>query len=361
MNKIVFLLPSLKTGGGTRVFIELASQLVKDREVTICAPNNSDDNHAFFIHKDIKIKQIGDRKERNLGKLINLLKTVLWVRKQEGLILFADPLSSILAFLFPSNRSFRFIQADDYRLYDDRFLIRNIILLKAYKWLIKQSYQYRCKYIFNSEFTYNCFIRDSKRSDVPFSLVHPALNHEIFNADSNKSVKESGITIGTIARKHPMKGFSTFIDAWKLLPENVKSKISNVIVISHDNLEEFDLSEFEMIVPSNDKEIVDYLKNTDVFISNSWWEGFGLPPLEAMACGCSVITSASGGVNEYAVDQENCLMYPPKDVDALVCQIESLVNSFELRKKIADNAILVADKFTWENSCLQIKSIIDND
>ncbi len=50
-----------------------------------------------------------------------------------------------------------------------------------------------------------------------------------------------------------------------------------------------------------------------IFISTSWWEGFGLPSLEAMACGCALILTDAGGVNEYAIANENCLMYEPKN------------------------------------------------
>lgn len=60
-------------------------------------------------------------------------------------------------------------------------------------------------------------------------------------------------------------------------------------------------------------EIAYYMNLSHIFISTSWWEGFGLPPLEAMACGCAVILSNSGGVNEYAQLDDNCLMFDPRN------------------------------------------------
>jgi len=65
--------------------------------------------------------------------------------------------------------------------------------------------------------------------------------------------------------------------------------IDNVFIISHDDLSEFNLKNVKCIKPKNDKEIAFYMNKSHIFISTSWWEGFGLPPLEAMACGCAVI------------------------------------------------------------------------
>jgi glycosyltransferase involved in cell wall biosynthesis len=74
----------------------------------------------------------------------------------------------------------------------------------------------------------------------------------------------------------------------------------------------------------------------DLFVFSSRGEGFGLPALEAMACGCAVITTDSGGVRQFASDAQNCLMTSPNDAQALAHAIESLVHDAECRKALAD-------------------------
>ena len=67
-----------------------------------------------------------------------------------------------------------------------------------------------------------------------------------------------------------------------------------------------------------------FLSSIDVFVFPSRVEGFGLPPLEAMACGAAVVLTDSGGVREYARHDENCLLVAPGDIAAMARAIDEL-------------------------------------
>ena len=110
---------------------------------------------------------------------------------------------------------------------------------------------------------------------------------------------------------------------------------------------------------AGEEDIATACGSSDIFISTSWWEGFGLPPLEAMACGCAVICSNSGGVNEFVVTGENCLTFEPKDEDALIKAIMRLANDEALRKSLALHGVETAEKFRWEESAKQMLSVIN--
>ncbi len=69
-------------------------------------------------------------------------------------------------------------------------------------------------------------------------------------------------------------------------------------------------------------DVVSFMAYLDVFVFPSFVEGFGLPPLEAMACGAAVVTADAGGVREYTRDGENCLVVAPGDVDATAHAIQ---------------------------------------
>ena len=78
---------------------------------------------------------------------------------------------------------------------------------------------------------------------------------------------------------------------------------------------------------------------TQVFICTSVEEGFGLPGLEAMACGCALASSSYKGVLEYAVDGVNALLSPVKDVNYMVDNVVKLFENEELRNVISQNGV----------------------
>lgn len=358
MEKICFITPQFKTGGGNRVFIELANQLVKKNKVEIIYPNNSLEKNTFIVDKDVDILPIGKYFNSNILKLLNLFYTLFWIRKNKKnyKLIITDPIMSIFYFILPLRNTFRFIQADDYRLFDDREIIKNIFVLNIYKILTKISYKSKnIRYIFNSRYVYEKFLKERK-SHIDYKLVHPAINKIEFRNRNVRKIDELNICI--IARKNPMKGFDDFLEAWKQI--DFKDKINNVYIVSHENLSKFNLTDkkFKIIKPRSDNDISRVMNESHIFISTSWWEGFGLPPLEAMACGSSVIVSDNGGINEYGKTGYNCLIYPPKNIDKLIEKLQELVNNNSKIKDLVTNSEKTIEKFSWEKSSLEFIKIL---
>ena len=78
-------------------------------------------------------------------------------------------------------------------------------------------------------------------------------------------------------------------------------------------------------------------RRANVFVYASWYEGFGLPPLEAMACGVPVVTTDCGGVLEYAIDGYNSLVTPIRDPTALAQAIQRLLSDRHLAAQLIQN------------------------
>lgn len=85
----------------------------------------------------------------------------------------------------------------------------------------------------------------------------------------------------------------------------------------------------------------------DLFVLASWWESFGLPPLEAMACGAAVVLTDSRGIREYAQPEENCLMVPPRQPELLAKAIERVLTDPTLADRLRRNGPPTAARFTW--------------
>ena len=83
----------------------------------------------------------------------------------------------------------------------------------------------------------------------------------------------------------------------------------------------------------------------------SIYEGFGLPSLEAMACGVPVITSNVSSLPEVVGDTG--LLIEPHDVDALAGAIEQLVTAPDIRHELSQKAYARSLSFTWDNCVAQ--------
>lgn len=363
MNKIVFVTPSLKTGGGNRVFFELSNCMIKKYgcEVEILYPNNSDERNTFNMDSRIHIRAVGKKGNSSIQKICNIKKTIGFINKNFAAIpvIISDPIFCL--FISEIKRKecvYRFVQADDYCIFDDNHVFHNIMVKKFYKYLCRKSYKVRVQYIFNSKFTYDAFVSVSGRKDVPYKLVYPAIDHSCF-FNRHNPVREQKNSICVVGRRHKLKGLATFQFALEQMPFSIMREISSIYIISHDDLSEFNFSDAVSIVrPKSDYEIAEYYNRATIFISTSFWEGFGLPALEAMGCGCAVITSDNKGCREYALPDINCLYFEPKNVEDLIDCIQRLVLNRTLRDRLALQGEEDSQKFSWDDSALQFYNII---
>lgn len=80
----------------------------------------------------------------------------------------------------------------------------------------------------------------------------------------------------------------------------------------------------------------------------SWWEGFGLPALEAIACGTPVIASRLGALPEVIGDAG--ILIDPYDLTALEQAIAQLINQPDLSQDLQRRGLTQAQKFSWSNT-----------
>ncbi len=94
-----------------------------------------------------------------------------------------------------------------------------------------------------------------------------------------------------------------------------------------------------------------------LFVFPSLYEGFGLPPLEAMACGTPVITSDASSLPE--VVGEAGLMVEATDVTALAEAMRRVLEDDELREKMIVRGLEQARKFTWKKAAARLLSLYE--
>ena len=97
-----------------------------------------------------------------------------------------------------------------------------------------------------------------------------------------------------------------------------------------------------------------------VFAVGSWYEGFGQPGLEALACGVPLVTTDNGGCREYAAHEETALVVPPQDPEAMADAIGRLLDDRDLSTKLALNGLeVVGCDFDWERRTDELAEILD--
>jgi len=103
---------------------------------------------------------------------------------------------------------------------------------------------------------------------------------------------------------------------------------------------------FTGYVPNHDLPIIYNLAK--VFVYPSIYEGFGLPPLEAMACGTPVITTAVSSMPEHVGDAG--ILIPPQDEKALTNALQKLINDSTLQEELSNKGPERASQFTWKRT-----------
>jgi glycosyltransferase involved in cell wall biosynthesis len=100
--------------------------------------------------------------------------------------------------------------------------------------------------------------------------------------------------------------------------------------------------------------LASFYRLAGAFVFPSLYEGFGLPPLEAMACGTPVITSNVSSLPEVAGDA--ALLVDPYDVDALARAIVRVLSDQPLRDMLVARGLARAHQFSWAESVAKIRA-----
>src|SRR4029079_10892980 len=109
--------------------------------------------------------------------------------------------------------------------------------------------------------------------------------------------------------------------------------------------------------PVDERDLATIYSAADCFAFTSLYEGFGLTPLEAMACGAPVVCSNKTSLPEVVGDAG--LLVDPTDTSALSAAILRVLTSPETAQELRARGFAKAQSFGWERAALQTRSIYE--
>lgn len=166
-----------------------------------------------------------------------------------------------------------------------------------------------------------------------------------------------------VGSEHPRKNLQTLLKAFYLLKKDPKFKELKLVKVGRAGGGEADFRgetlktiqalnlEKEVIfiewVPSQ-KDLASFYTQAELFVFPSIYEGFGWPPLEAMACGCPVISSNATCMPEILGDA--AIYINPYDVKGLHQKMVEVLTDEGLRSKLSVKGLKRAKIFSWERA-----------
>ena len=98
----------------------------------------------------------------------------------------------------------------------------------------------------------------------------------------------------------------------------------------------------------DDQDKAPLMCGASVFCFPSLYEGFGMPPLEAMACGTPVLTSNNSSLKE--VTEDAAIQVDPYDLDQMAQKMAELCDNNDLGQQLRERGIKQAEKYSWSNA-----------
>jgi glycosyltransferase involved in cell wall biosynthesis len=181
-------------------------------------------------------------------------------------------------------------------------------------------------------------------------VIPPGCDH-LLNIPSSPDILkrfslESGKYILGVSSQSPVKNFAGLIQAWKFLgrPElklAIAGKANSRVFGSKASLRD---ERTVWLGYVSDGELRALYENASIFVYPSFYEGFGIPPVEAMTCGCPVVVARSSALPESCGDA--ALYCDPSSPEDIAEKIAALLDNSGLAQKLCAQGRLQAARFT---------------
>ena len=202
------------------------------------------------------------------------------------------------------------------------------------------------------------------------SVVYEGIDHRIFKPTDRRLVDFPYILY--VGSEHPRKNFIGLLKAFKKLKGDSRFKDLKLLKVGKAGKPKMQFREptlraIHELGLSNDVIFTEYVPERDLpayysgavcFVLPSFYEGFGFPPLEAMACGCPVIVSKVASLPEIVGDA--AMLVDSNAPEGIAEAIETLMMDRALRGKLISRGFERASYFSWEKTAKETMKVYKN-
>lgn len=225
---------------------------------------------------------------------------------------------------------------------------------KSYNLLIPKSLKNSRRIITDSNFVKADIIETYKVSEKKVDVIYPAPSLKFIN----KGLKKEK-TILTVSSLDPRKNLKRVINAfnginseYKLMIVGAKNKTFSDIGFDKNGINKNIIFTGYL----TDEELIDTYNKAEIFIYASLFEGFGIPPLEAQACGCACIVSNVTSLPE--VYKESVEYFDPNSIESIKNKIKEVINNKSKIEKLKNLGFENTNRFSWDTATFKLESII---
>ncbi len=222
-----------------------------------------------------------------------------------------------------------------------------------YEFLLSATLNRVDRIITVSEFSKSEIIKYFPETNGKITVIYEAIDTNKFRFLNFPREKQI-LMLGAIARH---KNVLNTLKAFSLVIGEIPHKL--IIVGSRDSglpLDE-DVNEVLRKIPSDrvvftgklrDEEIIELYNRSEFFVFPSLYEGFGFPPLEAMACGCPVIVSNVSSLPEVVGDAG--IFVDPYSFEDIASKMVLLANNERLKEELKEKGFMRIKQFSWDKA-----------
>ncbi|MDB1921704.1 glycosyltransferase family 4 protein [Clostridium tertium] len=218
---------------------------------------------------------------------------------------------------------------------------------------VKDSYRLNINKITISTFIKET-IKENTNVEIP-TILPNGINLNDFYCNDKAFNENLELLIMYNNDKH--KGFKDGMDAYNI----AKAKYPNIKIRVFGVKKDSGLPEnLEFYENPSKKELRNLFSKSDIYIFPSRVEGFGLTPLEALACKTPVVATSVGCILDFGINKKNIMINAPGDINDMAKNIIYLIEHRELLKGISESGHEVVKEYSWDKSLKKLDFYLKN-
>ncbi|OGD57198.1 hypothetical protein A2V71_02160 [Candidatus Berkelbacteria bacterium RBG_13_40_8] len=231
----------------------------------------------------------------------------------------------------------------------------NTLKRMAFSYIFKNAVKNAAQVIAVSQNTKKDIIKKLKIKNSKVKVIYEAADDKVFSEVSLKNIEKikSRYRIGNtpvilyVGQFRPHKNVKGLLDAFKLLRQERPVKL--VLLGKSEGIDKIEKNK-DILTPGfvSNEELASWYKIASVFCFPSFYEGFGLPGLEAMRSGTPVVASKTSSLPE--IYKDAAIYFDPSKPNDIVDKIKIVLSNEKMSKNLSEKGKYISQQYSWRKT-----------